>query len=87
MLTVSTENSSLLHIGLFLGKIAEKLIDCRRDSKKKSLPGQTCKILGLIYRVNFRFVVFFGLKTGPIRKVMVKTAKNSKNDPTKAFLM
>jgi SNF related kinase len=29
------------------------------DSKNKSLLGQTCKISGLIYRVNFSFWVFF----------------------------
>jgi hypothetical protein len=53
--------------------------------RKNLLVGQACKMSALIYRVNFSFWVFFGQKRASFRKVIVKTAKNSKNDPTKTF--
>jgi hypothetical protein len=86
----------------FHGKIAEKMAKGNHESdickisffflildtilRKKSLLGQTCKMSALIYRDNFSFWVFFGQKIGAFRKVIVITAKNSNNDPTKTFL-
>jgi hypothetical protein len=46
--------------------------DSRRDFKKKSIQGQTCKMSFLIYRVNFSFWVFFGQKWASFRKLPEK---------------
>jgi hypothetical protein len=55
--------------------------DSRYDSE---ILGQLCK-MSILILVNYSFWVFIGQKTNPFGKEIVKTAKNSKNDPTKTF--